>query len=64
MEAGYPNMHLVDQAKAASGFTAPVLVGDSPGLQRVRLLAELQQSDTHVVDGFHAVKFEDTECLS
>jgi transcriptional regulator with PAS, ATPase and Fis domain len=33
-------MHLVDQEKAAAGFTTPVLIGESQALQRVRLLAE------------------------
>ncbi|MEQ1757162.1 MAG: sigma-54 dependent transcriptional regulator [Vicinamibacterales bacterium] len=33
-------MHLVDQERSAAGFTAPVLVGESQALQRVRLLAE------------------------
>jgi len=33
-------MHLVDQDKSTGTFTPPVIVGDSPALQRVRLLAE------------------------
>ncbi len=35
-------MHLVDQDKAgpSAGFSAPVIIGDSQALQRVRLLAE------------------------